>query len=738
MDAMLLLKVTLLLSVTLLAARLLGRAAAATRHRLWTLAFAAVLSLPVLTSALPPLHVPMPDRWRPVGAAGDWIGSGPGDRSPALHLALPDRGVTNRILAQAGVPEPPRSTTPDRSSWSVPFLLLATWLTGTFVAAATLLLSLLRARRLARTAKSLVDPAWRHSADALGARLGLRRAPRLVVSAGVGTPMAGGVWRPTIFLPVSAHGWSPERRDIVLAHEIAHLAGLDPLRHVLARLAIATYWFHPLAWIAARHAIVAREQACDEIVLGLGTRPSVYARVLLDLADAMPQPAPALGAMPMVERSLLEARLMSILNADVRAAATRRGLTSSITIVLLTLSVAAAQPAVSTASADESPAVGLIAAVVPAPAGPSAFARPAKLHVETTSDLPTTTQPDTSRDTCWGNLFDGASFSGTMSTSDAGGRSVILEQVGTRGRDRVIQKRFGDLQLCMVAEEAGDRDSAERPSEWPGRARRVILEARRGGATERLTIGRWADGGQRISWQVGSAERSFDTTAQQWRDSMLAVLDTTWELAMLRGEVSSLRGQISSIHGQRSSLQGEISSLRGEVSSIRGRISSLRGHESSLRGQISSIQGHVSSLRGAISSEQGAISSLNASRYRADETERARIALNIRRHDAEIARIEKAIRDYGADAKIAAVEQEINTLGTEKQVAAIEAKIRAFDLDGKVAAVERRIAALDVDAKVAAIERQIDALDAERRGRQLEDRRESELKKLEAAIAAIR
>jgi hypothetical protein len=32
---------------------------------------------------------------------------------------------------------------------------------------------------------------------------------------------------------------------------LAHLAGRDPLRHALARVAVALCWFHPLAWIVA-------------------------------------------------------------------------------------------------------------------------------------------------------------------------------------------------------------------------------------------------------------------------------------------------------------------------------------------------------------------------------------------------------------------------------------------------------------------------------------------------------
>ena len=138
-----------------------------------------------------------------------------------------------------------------------------------------------------------------------------------------------------------------EQRDVVLAHEIAHLAGHDPLRHVAARLAVAFYWFHPLAWMAARQAAAAREQACDEAVLALGTRPSAYARVLLELAESMQPSAAGLGALPMVERSHLETRLMAILNDDVPCRAERRGVViPAIGVVLCTLASRRPAPAV--------------------------------------------------------------------------------------------------------------------------------------------------------------------------------------------------------------------------------------------------------------------------------------------------------------------------------------------------------------------------------------------------------
>jgi beta-lactamase regulating signal transducer with metallopeptidase domain/predicted nucleic acid-binding Zn-ribbon protein len=639
-------------------------------------------------------------------------------------------------------------TAANRASWPAPGVLLVfAWLAGTLAAVTTLAVSLLRVRRLARTSAELSDPAWRASADAIGARLGVRCPARLLVHARVGTPMAGGLWRPVIFLPESARSWSADRRDIVLAHELVHTAGRDPLRHIAARLAVALYWFHPLAWLAARQASLAREQACDAAVLALGTRPSDYARILLDFAATLrPAPTP-LAAMPMVERSLLEKRLMAILTDDLRPAARRRLLVPALLVPVLTLALASAQPAAHPPSAPapavEAPEPGarpVPGLAAPVSIGPSAqpqpsIAVPADRKVEFFDAVMVGAQPDSA---CWSDRSTNASFHGSMSMSDSGGRTVIYEQVGTRGADRVIQKSFGALRVCALAEEAAGLDRDEAPSEWPGRARRVILEAHRGGQIQRLEIARQAGGRQAVAWQVGGVERPFDAAAEQWRERMFAALDATWEVSMLRGQVSTLRGQISTIRGQESTFRGEISTLRGEVSTLHGQISTARGHESTLRGQISTIHGHVSTLRGQISTIQGSISALNATRYNASDTQRARIADSIKEYDAEIARLEREIDRYDAPSKIAEVERAIKALDVAGKVAQLESGIRTFDVEAKINAVEKRIAALDVDGKVAAIERQIAALDADRRVRQLEEKRDHEIKQLDAAVASIR
>ena len=599
-------------------------------------------------------------------------------------------------------------------------MLWTIWIAGALLAIARLLLSLGRVRRLARHASALEDASWQRAADTLGERLGLRRRVRLVVSDAVHTPMAGGTWNPIVFLPAEAVSWDAERRHIVLAHELAHLASHDPLRLVGARLALGLYWFHPLAWLAAKQSSVAREQACDEKVLDLGVLPSAYAQALLDLAERL-SPAPrVLAALAMVEPSLLEKRIMAILNNDVRPAGVRRPIALALCVAVITLSVAASRPAARSVTVTTPPlvfAATTVETLAPRLAAPVASDQAAQL---------------TSRDTaCSSDDASRGTFSGFTNIDN---RGVISEQIGTGGGYRIIQRHFDDLLVCMRSE---DVTGSDRPSEWLGRAPRVVIETRRGGSTQSLETVRQA-GGVQQTWRINGVDHPFDAAAQAWRTAVLAVLDRTWEVSSLRGQVSSLRGEISSLRGEESSLRGDIASLRGEVSSMRGHASSLRGEESTLRGEISSIMGHESSLRGEIASERGSISSLAGSRYDAGGTERAGIDRRIKDHEVEIARIERDLRDYNADAKVADVERRLQALNTDGKIAAVETEIRTFDEQAKVQAVERQIAALNVNDKTAEVERRIDALDAERRTRQLDDRLADDVKRLSQAIGAIK
>jgi beta-lactamase regulating signal transducer with metallopeptidase domain len=712
----LLLKATVLLGAAGLATHLLRRAAATYRYAIWTAAFAALVVLPLLASLLPALRVPVP------------VWSMARESAPA---AIPSIVVTRRYesvpMVASGAPADPIAPSPAAASIRRPSLLamiVGVWLVGVVAALIALVVSLVRVRRLADSSVEIDDADWREACARVSARLGVMRRVRIFASRSVATPMAGGILRPAVFVPLDAMAWSGERREIVLAHEINHLANGDPLRHLVSRVAFALYWFHPLVWLAVSRATADCEQACDEAVLALGIRPSTYARVLLEFADAAPLPTLS-AALPMLRPARLESRLMFILSSSPRSSMRYRAILPICGAVALTLSVAAMRP-VAHAPSVERLAATPAPAIEPPPSIPAAVtalkrtpdAAVTANPVATVGSLiagrsalialPTTGQ--SGGGDCWLNDF--RSLSGRVSSSDSGVSSA-----------RVIQESFGDLRVCATTSEYRNGD-ADRPSDWLTHAPHLVLETSRPNDVRQMVI----DGG-RVTWTINGRSLPVDAAANTWRDDLLAVLDATWDVSQLRGQVSTLRGEISTIRGEQSTLQGEISTLRGNVSTMRGQISTVRGEESTLRGEIATIQGQVSTLRGQISTEQGAISSLRASPNGYD------VDAQIRRHEDAIRNIEDEIQRFDAPSRIQAVQRRIDALDVTAKVSAIEQQIRDFDLDGKIAAVNRRIDDLDVEPRIDAIERDITALDADNRAPALEARRDGLVARLRTTLA---
>jgi beta-lactamase regulating signal transducer with metallopeptidase domain len=351
----LLLKVTVLLGAAALGAWALRWTSAAVRHALWSATFVSVLTLPLLSWTAPTIGIPVATQDAlpaPMDAEPEPTASLDAvqrfGEQPIHPAAVQTRTSTVAspvpVVAPAGRAEIPVASARATARWwpraAVADVAFAVWLTGFLAALTAIVVSLVRVRRIAAAADDVVDADWREALVRVSAAFG-RRPARLVVSQSVAVPMAGGVWRPTIFLPPAARDWPADHRDVVLAHETAHLASWDPLRHLVARLALAVYWFHPLAWLAARQANAACEQACDQTVVSCGVRPSTYARVLLALAKSAARRGRPLAALPIVSRSWFERRLMAILDDEPRRP--RRGL-AAMAVVAVLLSTGAVGP----------------------------------------------------------------------------------------------------------------------------------------------------------------------------------------------------------------------------------------------------------------------------------------------------------------------------------------------------------------------------------------------------------
>ncbi|MGD7652884.1 MAG: M56 family metallopeptidase [Verrucomicrobiales bacterium] len=155
-----------------------------------------------------------------------------------------------------------------------------------------------------------------------GAALGLERRRRRAVlvgredgveirmTDGFSGPVAAGVFRKVVFVPV---GWArlpAGARRVALDHEMAHHARRDPLWRWLAELALAVHWFNPLVWWMVRRLAAQCEYACDRRVLRSGVDPCDYARLLCDFAEVSAVRGPALS---MAERAGLEQRVRRML-----------------------------------------------------------------------------------------------------------------------------------------------------------------------------------------------------------------------------------------------------------------------------------------------------------------------------------------------------------------------------------------------------------------------------------------
>ncbi len=97
----------------------------------------------------------------------------------------------------------------------------------------------------------------------------------------VPSPFILGLFRPRIYLPSSLDG---EERELVLAHERAHIRRLDHVWKPLGFLILSFHWFNPLCWLA--YALLCRdiELACDEkVIRTLGdARRAAYSQTLLN------------------------------------------------------------------------------------------------------------------------------------------------------------------------------------------------------------------------------------------------------------------------------------------------------------------------------------------------------------------------------------------------------------------------------------------------------------------------
>ncbi len=285
----------LLLGAVLLACRVLRKQAAATKHRLLVIMLIGGGFLPLFAEWLPQLHViPAPET--PV--------------LPPPQVTLPESA---HPLPSSAAPLTPNVSVPSTPRKSRPFdwhhVLVMLWSLGAGLIVIRYVLGrilLARLRRHSLPASEEQLAALRETSQLHG----IRRPIDLIVSDARTMPMTWGTFRPVILLPTAAHEWSSEKLTAVLVHETAHVKRHDALIHSFATLVTALHWFNPMVWLARRQMEHLREEACDDLVLTQGIKPSQYAEWLVDLTT---QSRTNTAALAMAQPSRLTTRTKTIL-----------------------------------------------------------------------------------------------------------------------------------------------------------------------------------------------------------------------------------------------------------------------------------------------------------------------------------------------------------------------------------------------------------------------------------------
>lgn len=230
---------------------LVRRRSAALQHAVATAVVCGMLALYGFGSFLPRLPVYLPGRTIAAATPGP-----AGDVEPVVFQSRP---------------APMRQNATDyeiRISWQAAVMFV-------YVAVAALLLGkLAMGMWLARRLRAGASLAFPHARD-------IYESERMAV------PVAVGVLRPAIILPLEWRSWDDAKLDAVLAHEGAHVRRHDGLIAALASVNRSLLWFHPLAWWLERRLALLADQACDESSVAQLGDPHGYARLLLEMASVV-------------------------------------------------------------------------------------------------------------------------------------------------------------------------------------------------------------------------------------------------------------------------------------------------------------------------------------------------------------------------------------------------------------------------------------------------------------------
>jgi beta-lactamase regulating signal transducer with metallopeptidase domain len=286
-------KATIVLGLGLIGAFLAHRARASVRHVVLATTFGGLLMLPLAVALMPRVVVGVS-----VAPFSD-------------SMSAPSAGPYNpRIAGSADTL--PQTTARERARPAVAAatIIRLIWAAGALLFLVPMAAALWRLRGLHRRGRRWL--AGEALVRELALACGVRRPLDTLLHADAMMPMTFGLRRPAILLPTNVAEWREDDVRHALVHELEHVRRGDWLVTVVARVACALYWFHPLAWMGLRLLRLESERACDDAVVRVADR-TAYADQLVSMAQRLLTKAPR-TALSMANRSDLSIRIGAVLD----------------------------------------------------------------------------------------------------------------------------------------------------------------------------------------------------------------------------------------------------------------------------------------------------------------------------------------------------------------------------------------------------------------------------------------
>jgi len=273
-------KSLLIAALTLGLLELMKRRSAAERSWIAHAGLFALVLMAVAPVALPNWNVEGPSMLGKVQAV-----EAPAETAPPPLPIAKDGKINVQELALSTVA--PKTTAEPKAAPVSPLSATATTMVLYAIPAAILLLitflALARLVTLRARADVLVDGHWLSALARAQRRMGFKHGTALLTSDELASPISWGLMRPVIVLNTRAVEAQGEA-EAIIAHELAHVARMDWIKLLLARIATALFWFNPLVWLLAREAHQLREEAADDAVLAADITDTDYAELLVGVA----------------------------------------------------------------------------------------------------------------------------------------------------------------------------------------------------------------------------------------------------------------------------------------------------------------------------------------------------------------------------------------------------------------------------------------------------------------------